>query len=345
MPRPRRGGGAQATRLIWSIRLNRQGGIEEIEPLEQRRGLRGWGKPKAVPLPKLAGNEKLEPWDARVARAIRQDRYHARRYTLDRAAAIVALIGHPAVAFADAPETMVDVVEGAPELEVVREGDRYAIRVMPLARPEPEEDPFAYDVDEDEKRARQALRAITVVRDSPQRLRVIRLTPAQRRAAQLLSGRFSVPAVGAGRTAARAAIAGRAFPDSFRSRRGGAGDRGRIAAARGNLAQRRSADAAAGGRPAGSGRPAADARRRAGARDGCGQGRNRSARCATWPRSARIWTRCSPLSNFCEPPERGDVTCEWLVEEAERALEDRRGAAATGRRCTRSTGRAASRCA
>jgi superfamily II DNA or RNA helicase len=187
-------GDAKATRLVWSIRLNRQGGVEDIEPWEQKRGQRGWSKPKALSLPKLAGNEKLEPWDAKVARAIRKDRYHARRYTLDRAAAIIALIGHPAVTFAGAPETMVDVVEGAPELEVVREGDRYAIRVMPQACPEPEEDPSAYGIDEDEKRARQALRSITVVRDSPQRLRVIRLTPAQRRAAQLLSQRFSVPA-------------------------------------------------------------------------------------------------------------------------------------------------------
>jgi superfamily II DNA or RNA helicase len=186
-------GDAKAARLVWSIRLNKQGGLEEIEPLEQKRGLRGWSKPKPLPLAKLAGNEKLEPWDARVVRAIRKDPDYARRYTLDRASAIIALIGHPAVTFADAPGTMVDVVEGAPELEVVREGDRYAIRVMPQARPEPEEDPFAYGDDDDEKRARQALRSITVVRDSPQRLRVIRLTPAQRRAAQLLSGRFSVP--------------------------------------------------------------------------------------------------------------------------------------------------------
>ena len=190
-------GDAKAGRLLWAISLDRTGALVDIEPLEQKRNLRGWSKPKALPLAKLAGNEKLEPWDARVARAIRKDRIRARRYTLDRAAAIVALIGHPAVVFAGAPETMVDVVEGAPELEVVREGERYAIRVTPAARAEPEEDDafaFAVDDDDDEKRARQALRSITVVRDSPQRLRVIRLTPAQRRAAQLLAGRFSVPA-------------------------------------------------------------------------------------------------------------------------------------------------------
>ena len=184
---------ANATRLLWSIRLNRQGGIEDIAPFEQKRGLRGWSKPKALPLARLAGNAKLDPMDANVARAIRKDRHHARRYTLDRAVAIVALISHPGVIFADAPDTMVDVVEGAPELEVVRVGDHYAIEVTPRPHPESEPELVAYSVDDDQQRERTALRAITVVRDSPQRLRVIRMTPAQRRAAQLLSSRFSVP--------------------------------------------------------------------------------------------------------------------------------------------------------
>ncbi len=183
--------GAAATRIVWSVRLDKQGGIESIEPLEQKRSARGWSKPKALALGKLAGNERLEPWDARVARAIRQDRRYARRYTLDRAAAIVALIGHPAAVLADAPQTTVDVVEGTPELEVAREGERYVMKIRPQPRPQRERDVFEiFEVQGDE----EALRHITVLRDSPQRIRVIRFTPAQRRAAQLVSGRFAVPA-------------------------------------------------------------------------------------------------------------------------------------------------------
>ncbi len=185
---------AAVTRMVWSIQLNKQGGIEEIAPMEQKRGARGWGKPKPLALAKLAGNQKLEPWDAKVARALRQDRRYARRYRLDRAAAIAALIGHPAVVMFDAPDATVDVVEGTPEMEVAREGERYVIRVTPQVRAEPEAIPSRYYADEDERRELDALRYITVVRDSPQRIRVIRLTPAQRRAAQLVSGRFSVPA-------------------------------------------------------------------------------------------------------------------------------------------------------
>ncbi len=189
-------GDASSTRTIWSIGVNKQGGIEEIEPLEQKRGRRGWGRPKPLALAKVAKNQKLDPWDAKVARAIRRNPRHAGRHTLDRAAAILALIGHPAVVMRDAPETTVDVVEGVPELEVARKGEGYVLRVTPQLRAGPDPDDYQRDYyfDEEERRELEALRYITVTRDSPQRIRVIRLTPAQRRAAQLVSGRFSVPA-------------------------------------------------------------------------------------------------------------------------------------------------------
>lgn len=186
---------APTTRLVWAVGLDKRGAIDTVEPLEQKRGPRGWGKPKPLSLAKLAGNERLEPWDAKVARAIRADRYSGRRYALDRALAIVALTGHPAVVMSDAPDTLVDVVEGTPELEVAREGERYVMRVTPPLRADTgDDDPYRYHIDADEKRELEALRFITVVRDSPQRIRVIRLTPAQRRAAQLVSGCLKVPA-------------------------------------------------------------------------------------------------------------------------------------------------------
>lgn len=185
---------AAAMRILWSVGLDKRGGVEAIEPLEQKRGPRGWGKPKPLSLSKLAGSERLEPWDAKVARAIRSDRYSARRQVLDRAAAIGALIGHPAVVLREDPDTLVDVVEGMPELEVAREGERYVLRVTPQVRGESPDDARDYYPDGDEQREKEALRFITVVRDSPQRVRVIRLTPAQRRAAQLVSGHFKVPA-------------------------------------------------------------------------------------------------------------------------------------------------------
>jgi hypothetical protein len=44
----------------------------------------------------------------------------ATAYHLDLSAAIVALVGHPCIVLANAPEQFVDLTESAPELELVR---------------------------------------------------------------------------------------------------------------------------------------------------------------------------------------------------------------------------------
>lgn len=175
---------AHETRLLWSVHLGPQGTVETIEPLEQKLGQRGWGKPKAISLAKIAGNERLAPWDAQVIRAIRKNPHFARSFWLDRAAALIALIGHPGVILEENPDILIDVVEGTPEITVSREGDRYVMRVEPMLQMDGNEAAHGYGLSGDEKREWDALRLITVLRDSPQRLRVIRLTPAQRRAAQ-----------------------------------------------------------------------------------------------------------------------------------------------------------------
>lgn len=187
------------TRLFWELTLDKHGGVARIEPMEQKRGARGWSKPKPLPLARLTGNAALEPHDSRVACTIRPDRQHARRFNLDRAAAIMALIGHPAVVLAGNPEVIVDVVEGVPQLETIREqtkdGERFILRVTPAPHPDPaNSDEWRFNMDETQRREAEALRYIHVQQDSLQRVRVIQLTPAQRRAAQLVSGRFSVPA-------------------------------------------------------------------------------------------------------------------------------------------------------
>ncbi|MDP2831766.1 MAG: DEAD/DEAH box helicase [Pseudomonadota bacterium] len=189
------GSGAQSesARILWALSLGKDDALLDITPLEQKRGLRGWGKAKPLSLGKLAGNERLPPWDAKVARALKQDRAYAKRFNLDRAAAIVALIGHPAVVLADAPDRLVELVEGTPTLEVLREGEHYRMKVTPAPHPETS-GAYVYYADADDRREAEALRLISVVQESPQRFQVIRLSAAQRRAAQLVSGRFAVPA-------------------------------------------------------------------------------------------------------------------------------------------------------
>lgn len=184
--------GVLARRLLWVVCIDNQGALEEITPMEQKRGPRGWSRAKPVPLARLAKDQKLDPWDAKVARAIQTDRYDPRDRHLDLATAIVALVGHPGVILNDAPDTVVDVVEGTPELEVSRGPAGFVVRVNPPLRDD--SDPEMTDYIEDADRSkREALRGITVLRDSPQRIRVIRFTEAQRSAAKLLSGEVSVP--------------------------------------------------------------------------------------------------------------------------------------------------------
>ena len=199
---------AASVRIVWQVTLDAHGRVEAIEPFEQRHGARGWSKPKPLTLAKIAGSERLEPWDARVARTIRHERHSGRKHRLDRAAAIVALVGHPAVALADAPGRFIDLVEAAPTIELVRHRDALQLRVTPAIHDTADdgagEDAEALGFDRvyprftsvesaEERKEAEALRLVSVLRDSPQRARVVRLTPAQRRAAQLLAKPLVVP--------------------------------------------------------------------------------------------------------------------------------------------------------
>ncbi|WP_240635940.1 DEAD/DEAH box helicase [Caldimonas tepidiphila] len=190
------GPAAGATRLVWSLRLDRHGHVADITVLEQKLGVRGWGKPRELPLSRLAATERLEPHDARVARAVRSSPYRARSHRIDRAAAIGALVGHPHVVFDDRPEQFVDLVEAAPEIDVVSRDGRLQVRVLPqldLGDEGAERAENLRLLDADERREAEALRLVTVLRDGPQRARVIRLSPAQRRAVQLIGRQLSVP--------------------------------------------------------------------------------------------------------------------------------------------------------
>ncbi len=65
------------------------------------------------------------------------------------------------------------------------------MQMTPPLRLEPE---GAYYYDAETRRDAEALRLITLLIDSPQRLRLVRYSAAQRRAAQMVSGRFTIPA-------------------------------------------------------------------------------------------------------------------------------------------------------
>lgn len=184
-------------RLLWVLSLGEDGDVEYIAPLEQKRGVRGWGKAKEISLTRLANDDTLPERDRRVLRAAQPDPYSSRGLRLDRAAAVQALVGHPALALADAPGQFVELVEGTPQVEIIQEGGRLRLEMTPRPRP-PMESQQRYYLNEELLREEEALRFISVLRESPQRLKLVRLSPTQRQVAQLLGDGLSMPAEAGG---------------------------------------------------------------------------------------------------------------------------------------------------
>ena len=186
------GKNSEASRLIWLLDIDKHGALQDIQPMEQKHGVRGWNTPKTVNLSRITANQHLSPWDAKVATCIRTEKFGRRNAYLDLPNAVQALVGHPAVALKRKPEQMIELIEAIPEIEVIHKGEQITLKVTPPLRAMDPESKYYYDADE--KREAEALRLITLVQDSAQRVRLFRFTPAQRRAAQLLSEKVKIPA-------------------------------------------------------------------------------------------------------------------------------------------------------
>ncbi|HEY9024264.1 MAG TPA: DEAD/DEAH box helicase [Burkholderiaceae bacterium] len=177
---------APDTRVVWVIETGEHGAIRGLVPHEQKRGVRGWGQLKEVPLSRLQrGATSLTPGDAAIVRAIRQESF-GRALRFDLAQAVGALLGHPHVAFAEAPEQFVELVEAGPELEVLDEGERLRVRLQPALRVTADAAAPRWAGSDAEQKELDALRLVSIWPDGPQRAKVIRLTASQKRVAQLL---------------------------------------------------------------------------------------------------------------------------------------------------------------
>jgi superfamily II DNA or RNA helicase len=191
---------AQADRLIWTVLADAQGRVRRIEPLEQKAGARGLGKPKPASLAALAKRTDLPAHDAAVLRAVKKLPYGG-RLTLDKTQAVQALVRHPQVAWADAPLQRIEVSEGLPQLEVLTRGDHLQFKVLDPIRPD---DAAATDdeIDDDDDddawtRSRRSGDAgkppVLLLRDGPEQARLVRVTPAQLRVAELVTQGWQVP--------------------------------------------------------------------------------------------------------------------------------------------------------
>ena len=190
---------APADRLIWTVLADAQGRVRRVEPLEQKAGARGLGKPKPASLAALAKRTDLPAHDAAVLRAVKKLPYGG-RLTLDKTQAVQALVRHPHVAWADAPLEPVEVSESLPQLEVLTRGEHLQFKVLDPIRP----DDAAANDDEDElddedtwTRSRRSAEAgkppVLLLRDAPGQARLVRVTPAQLRVAELVSQGWQVP--------------------------------------------------------------------------------------------------------------------------------------------------------
>jgi superfamily II DNA or RNA helicase len=195
--------GAAAPALEWWLSVDDQHRPIDLVPMERPVGQRGPGKPKAVPLSRLKKSQRLDPQDAAVARAITAAPWRTNDLHIDVATAVPALVRHPGLRLAEAPDQPVELFESLPRLEVRREttagGDEaYVFHVEPALAGLDSAPDGASRVESHLQtlylRERSpAAPPLLVVPDGPDRARLLRITAAQRRVAGLVAKRWAVP--------------------------------------------------------------------------------------------------------------------------------------------------------
>jgi superfamily II DNA or RNA helicase len=183
-------------RVLWAIHRDAGGRVTAIEPLEQKRGVRDWNKPRAMPLSRLARNPDLPADDARVARAVRSTRGYAATLAIDIGAAAAALIGHPRVVMAESPERFVQLIEDQPELRFEQVDGHWLLRFEPDLIVLGTQGPgFEFDAHGAVRGGGAPLEGAVFVLpgDGEGQARLIRVSAAHRRVAALAAGGLKVP--------------------------------------------------------------------------------------------------------------------------------------------------------
>ncbi len=193
---------ADETRLVWIIQDTGVRGIPDIEVWEQKRSARGWNRGKKISFARLARSETLDPNDARVVQALEHET--STIYRLDYHRALRALIGHPAVFFADNLDTAAELVLAEPELLVTRKGTDMQIGLLPEAR----QIIAAFEEIEFGPRSGKNQLPCLLLRQSATRAHVIALNATHRRIAKLIGSGMVIPESGGEQL--RAAIEGAA---------------------------------------------------------------------------------------------------------------------------------------
>ena len=176
------------SRYVWVIETTELNNLRSITPFLQVKGVRGWGKPKAVSLAKLMADNDLPGEDARVLRSNHKVAGGRGGYELDLGAAMMSLVGHPRVALSTDLDRFIEVVERRPEVVVSRGTDGFEVGIEPAS--------LADLVDETNARSWGRVgdgQLLWMMFEPPTRLVVIRLTKAQRQAIALVGKRLALP--------------------------------------------------------------------------------------------------------------------------------------------------------
>ncbi|HJU50382.1 MAG TPA: ATP-dependent helicase, partial [Pseudogulbenkiania sp.] len=128
---------ANPTRLAWFVSAARHGVL--LEPREQKLGAKGqWSKGRAVALKRLQDEtdsfDYLLEQDRNVIRHIQRSYdgyYGGSSYELDGEKALPALVGHPALFWADAPDVRIDIAAGQVALQLKESGGHIQLKLTP----------------------------------------------------------------------------------------------------------------------------------------------------------------------------------------------------------------------
>ena len=171
-------------RLAWRLQFSSMD-FWNLTPVEQKLSTKGgWTKGKQISLKRFTSPRDMPDYmtdhDRAIVATLEAERsqyyyYGSPTYSFN-ADALLAMVGHPLIFWADAPDVRVDVVAGEPELLVKEIGsDRLRLSLSPEI---------------------ESYTAILAFKETPTRLKVVSVNDDHRRIAQLLApnNRLEVPA-------------------------------------------------------------------------------------------------------------------------------------------------------
>ena len=180
--------GSRTSRLVWMLDLEPDH-YELLVPREQKRLKNGrWSKGRGVALWRLAEStdelDYLTDHDRRVCSHIRREDnwgYTRGHYEFTREGALRALVGHPAIYWANKPDTAVELTAAEPELQVQQKDHQLLMQLYP----------FPSEVIDGEWDAINC----SLIKESEHRLRLVQFSRQHIRIAEILGENgLSIPA-------------------------------------------------------------------------------------------------------------------------------------------------------